>query len=113
MRIFTIFSIQRHALYMINFCRQFLFFCMLLYTCFETKAHQILTLNQAIKLGLENGKNLKLSKAKLDIANAKYNEAIDATIPSLKVLANYTRYNNVPPFVAPFPGSAEPVTLFP
>ena len=43
---------------------------------------QKLTLQQAIKMGLENSKNLQLSAAKMATANAKYNQAMDATIPS-------------------------------
>ena len=74
---------------------------------------QTLTLSEAIKTGLENSKNLKLSKAQIDIANAKYKEAVDMTIPSLSAVGNYTRYSNITPFVFALPPSNVPTVLYP
>ena len=74
---------------------------------------QMLTLQQAISMGLENSKSLKLSSAKVVIANAKYNEAMDATIPSLKLSAGYTRLSEIDELKARFPGFSEPIAFFP
>jgi outer membrane protein len=74
---------------------------------------QTITLQQAIETGLQKSKNLKLADARIELANAKYNEAVDATIPSLKVSAGYTRLSDVPEFKTQFPGQTEPVALFP
>ncbi|MEP7167826.1 MAG: TolC family protein [Bacteroidota bacterium] len=75
--------------------------------------NQKLTLQDAIKMGLENSKNLKLSSAKIDAANAKYYQSIDATIPSLKLYSGYTRQSDIEAFKAQFPGNPEPVTFYP
>jgi outer membrane protein len=79
----------------------------------QAQTTQLLTLDQAIKTGLENSKSLRISMAKLQQAQAKYDEAIDGVYPSLKLSAGYLKQSDL---VAPqitFPGSTEPVTLFP
>lgn len=72
-----------------------------------------LTLQEAIKTGLQNSKNLKLAKAKVDQANAKYDQAVDATIPSLKISGGYIRQSDIDPVAFQFPGNPEPVVLLP
>ncbi len=74
---------------------------------------QTLSLQQAIITGLENSRNLKLSAAKVSLANAKYNEAMDATIPSLKLYAGYTRLSEIDELKARLPGFSEPIAFFP
>jgi outer membrane protein TolC len=73
----------------------------------------VLSLKQAVQWGMDSSKTLKISAARLDLAEAKYNQAVDATIPSVKFSAGYTRLSNVdePGFL--FPGSSQPVKLFP
>jgi outer membrane protein len=92
------------------------FFCFIIFftgLSVHGQQTQPLTLSQAIKIGLENSKNLKLSKAKVDIANARYKEAVDATIPSVGLTGNYTRNNNITPFVFALPPSNVPTVLYP
>lgn len=89
-----------------------LFLCSVSIPVFGQQKQQIL-LQDAIKMGLENSKNLKVSAAKVAIAQAKYNEAVDATIPSLKLTAGYTRLSDIPEFKVQFPGNPDPVTFYP
>ncbi len=57
--------------------------------------HQMgLSLNEALRLSLQNNKQLKLSKAKIDEAAAKHHEAWDNHLPEAKVSASYLRVNN-------------------
>jgi outer membrane protein len=50
-----------------------------------------LTLNEAIKLGLDNSKRLKLSQSKIDQAVSEYNQAKDRTLPTGSVSIAYNR----------------------
>ena len=72
-----------------------------------------ISLKEAIRTALENNPSGKLSRAKIDVANARYNQALDATIPSVKVIAGYSRLSNIDEFKTTFPGQTEPVTFFP
>ncbi len=79
----------------------------------EAQQHQLITLEQAIKLGLENSKSMKISQAKVDAANAKYHQAIDASLPSVNLSASYQRLSDLDPPKILFPGASEPVAIFP
>lgn len=72
-----------------------------------------LSLQDVLKMGVDSSKALHISQTKVKIAEAKYDQAIDATLPSVKLSANYTRLSNIeePKFL--FPGASEPVSLFP
>jgi len=50
-----------------------------------------LTLDEAVKLGIQNSKVLKLSQAKIDQAVSQYNQAKDAALPSGKASFGYNR----------------------
>jgi outer membrane protein len=50
-----------------------------------------LTLDEAIKLGLENSKTLKLSQAKIDAAVSQYNQAKDRALPTGSASFMYSR----------------------
>lgn len=50
-----------------------------------------LTIQEAIKLGLENSKTLKLSQSKIDRAVSQYNQTKDAALPSGKASFAYNR----------------------
>jgi outer membrane protein TolC len=75
--------------------------------------HQRLTLEEAIKLGLENSKSLKISGAKVEAAQAKYHQALDAALPSVTASASYQLLSDLEPPKILFPGAAEPVAIFP
>src|SRR5207245_2195042 len=74
---------------------------------------QPLTLTQAIRQGLDNNRELKISSYKVALAEMKYKEAVDVALPSLKAIAGYTRQSDLTPPTFLFPGAKEPVVLFP
>jgi len=90
----------------------FFFFIPVIFSANKTSA-QVLTLEQAIKNGLDNNRQLKISTDKVALAEIKYKEAVDLTLPSLKASAGYTRLSDVEEPKIQFPGFAEPVALFP
>ncbi len=51
----------------------------------QAQEKRLLTLNEAVKLGLENSKNLKIDAAKVQEATANFLEAKNNRLPSLKV----------------------------
>src|SRR5437879_908852 len=50
-----------------------------------------LTLNEAIKLGIQNSKVLKLSQSKIDQAVSQYNQAKDKALPTGSASFAYNR----------------------
>jgi outer membrane protein TolC len=72
-----------------------------------------LSLAQALQMGIDSSKSLKISNSRMQLAEAKYNQAVDATIPSVRFNAGYTRLSDIeePKFL--FPGATEPIALFP
>src|SRR5476651_1039706 len=50
-----------------------------------------ITLNEAIKLGLDNSKQLKLSNSKIDEAVSEFNQAKDRVLPTGSVSLTYDR----------------------
>lgn len=74
----------------------------LLLIVFTSKANaqeRTITLKEAINLGLQNSKTLKLSQAKIDEAISQYNQAKDRALPTGSVSLTYDRaqipYNNL------------------
>jgi hypothetical protein len=88
-------------------------FFMLLFFFPRSASCQVVTLDEAIKKGVENNRQLKLSSYKVALAAVKYKEAADLTFPSLKASAGYTRLSDVDEPKIQFPGAPEPVALFP
>src|ERR1700750_1274102 len=50
-----------------------------------------LTLDEAIKLGLDNSKTLKLSQSKIDQAVSQFKQAKDQALPTASASFGYTR----------------------
>ncbi|MFM6976325.1 MAG: TolC family protein [Sphingobacteriaceae bacterium] len=75
------------------------------------KAQEVkkLSLEQAISLGLENSKALHLSKSRIEVAQAKYQQLRALQFPQVKAFSTYSKYNDVPEFL--FPGQT--VSSFP
>ena len=99
-----------------NMHKKILFLLMILIISIHASAQNNVsrfTVNQLVKAGLDSSKSLRISDAKLKMAKAKYDQAMDATLPSVKLNANYTRLSDVEPFSFTFPGTTEAVTLFP
>ena len=88
---------------------------LLLVTGFIANAQttKVLTLDEAIKLGVDNSRQLKISQSKANAAGEKYKEYEANEIPSVKINAGYTRLSPIDPFTVQFPGFPEPITLFP
>jgi outer membrane protein TolC len=59
-------------------------------------AQQKMTVEECIRVGLENSKSLHISKAALDGAQARTGEARAARLPALRFSAGYTRLSTVP-----------------
>jgi len=57
----------------------------------------MLTIEQAVQIGLENSKALRTSQFKVEAADAKASEANTYRLPSLKFNGTYTRLSDVPP----------------
>lgn len=55
-------------------------------TVFLFASENKITLNDAIKIALENNKQAKISKIALDIANAQYKQALSANYPALNAI---------------------------
>ncbi|MBL0104151.1 MAG: TolC family protein [Bacteroidetes bacterium] len=73
----------------------------------------VLSLEQVIRMGSDSSKSLRISESKLKIAEAKYHQTVDGTLPAVKLSAGYTRLSDIDPPKFLFPGASEPVSLFP
>ena len=63
-----------------------------------------LSLDEAIRLGLDNSKQLKVAGTKLDIAKAKRLQYWNAQVPAVTYTGNYSHLSdNITPFVVRFP----------
>jgi outer membrane protein len=77
------------------------------------QSNQVITLQQALQMGMETSYQLRISKSKFDYAKSKHDETYDLQYPSAKLSAGYSRLSDVPEFQIVLPGSTEPQTLFP
>ena len=73
----------------------------------------VLTLADAIKIGQENSRALKISSAKVDAARAKSDEASTSLLPSIKLTASYQRLSDVDPFRISVPFAPRPIEISP
>lgn len=74
---------------------------------------KILTLDEAIQIGVQNDTALKISAAKVEGAGARAREANTYLFPSLKLDAAYRRLSDVDPFQVKVPFYPEPIELAP
>src|ERR1017187_5542708 len=74
---------------------------------------KVLTLDEAIKAGIDNSKQLKYSISKSNAASEKYKETVSDLYPSLNASAGYTHLSPINPFTFEFPGSNTVYTFFP
>jgi outer membrane protein TolC len=72
---------------------------------------QTLTLEQTIKIGLENSKALKISQSKIIGGDAKVSEVTSQMLPKLSLGASYTRLSSVPPFEVNVPIFPAPIKI--
>lgn len=73
---------------------------------------KILTLKESLEIGLQNSKDLKISKSKLNYADSKLTEINSQFLPQFKLFGNYTRLSdNIPPFEVTVPFSPTPIRI--
>ncbi len=86
-------------------------FVMLVFMLSMAGARQkMLTIEESVKIGIENSKVLHASLMKSEYAGAKASEMSAMLYPSMKLQAAYQRLSEVPEFKIPFPGIP---TIFP
>ncbi|MGQ9818421.1 MAG: TolC family protein [Candidatus Kapaibacteriales bacterium] len=83
-----------------------LMFFSLIFVGYKIFAQNIvqLTIEKAIKMGLENSKNLKIAESKIRFSDAKTEEANRLMLPTLNLAGGYTRLSQVEPFKINFQG---------
>ncbi len=80
---------------------------------FVDSAKSILTLDQCLQLGIDNSKELKISKSKISNAEAKITESNSQLLPLLRFQASYLRLSNIPPFEVSLPIFPHPIQISP
>ncbi len=73
-----------------------------------------LTLDEAVRLGIESSQQLKATGARLDVSKAKTMQFRNTLIPNVAINSTYTRVSdNIAPFSVVFPGSSDALVLNP
>jgi len=72
-----------------------------------------LTLEDAIRIGREQNRLLKISTARVDAASAKESAARAALLPTLIFEGSYSRLSDVDPFQIKVPAFPQPITIAP
>jgi len=73
---------------------------------------KILTLKESLEIGLQNSKDIKISRSKLNYADSKLTEINSQFLPQFKLFGNYTRVSdNIPPFEVTIPFSPNPIRI--
>lgn len=93
--------------------KKHIFYFLFLVFSSNIQAQNILHFEEALNTGRKNSKTLQLSKARLDLIQAKTSEIRTLEIPGVKASAGYTRLSDIEAFKIQLPGNPEPVTLFP
>ncbi len=92
--------------------RNIFFIFILIPLVFQAQSKK-LKLDEAIKLGQEQSRSLKISQSKIAIADAKYVELKDMVLPSLNVSAGYSRLSDITPFAFQIAPNTKPIVFFP
>ncbi|MFO7445532.1 MAG: TolC family protein [Ignavibacteriaceae bacterium] len=74
---------------------------------------KILTLEESIKIGIANSKELKIAGSKMASSEAKITEAGSQLLPQLKLQATYQRLSDIPPFEVSLPIFPQPIQISP
>lgn len=73
---------------------------------------KLFTLEESVRIGLENSKDLKIAGAKTNSADYKLSEVNSMFLPQFNILGNYTRLSdNIPAFEVTLPFSPSPVRI--
>jgi outer membrane protein len=80
----------------------------------QSQTPKSLTLEEAVRLGIEASQQLKTSGAKLDATKAKTLQYWNAVLPNVTLNSAYTRVSdNITPYSFKYPGATEAVVLNP
>ena len=80
----------------------------------KSQTTKTLTLEEAVRLGIEASQQLKTSGARLDATKARTSQYWNASLPNVSLNSAYTRISdNVTPFSVKFPGATDAVVLNP
>jgi outer membrane protein len=96
--------------------RHYLLLFVVLATAFKANSQttKTLTLEEAVRLGIEASSQVKISGAKLDVSKAKTVQFWNASLPNVSLNSAYTRVSdNITPFSVKFPGATDAVALNP
>lgn len=88
-----------------------IFFLIIIFAAANFAQTKVLTLEESLRIGLENSKALKISRAKKTGAEAKITETTSQMLPKLSLGASYTRFSSVPPFEVKLPNNPTPVKI--
>lgn len=92
-------------------------FSLVLFIALATSVHSqtinVLTLDDAIKIGQANNRALMISSAKADAAEARSDEVHTALLPSIKLTGSYQRLSDVDPFAIKTPFLPQPIEVAP
>jgi len=72
-----------------------------------------LTVEEAVRLGLQNNRSLHASQMKVAAADARAGEVRTTRFPLLKVSGSYTRLSEIEPFAVQLPFVPAPITISP
>lgn len=84
---------------------------MLLTSTLINAQNQKLTLEESLRIGLQNSKELIVSKSKTRYSEAKISETTSQMLPQLKFSASYARLSDVPPFEVVVPFAPLPIKI--
>ena len=80
----------------------------------KSQTTKTLTLEEAVRLGIEASQQLKTSGARLDVTKAKTVQFWNASLPNVTLNSAYNRLSdNVTPYSFKYPGATEAVVLSP
>jgi outer membrane protein len=80
----------------------------------KSQTTKSLTLEEAVRLGIEASQQIKISGARLDVSKAKTLQFWNASLPNVTLNSAYNRLSdNITPFSVKFPGATEAVVLGP
>jgi outer membrane protein TolC len=77
------------------------------------KAQDRITLQQAIDLGIKNNPSLKVSSAKIKIAQSRLSQSEEMRLPHAGASIAYSHYEILTPFALKFGGSPKPLFVLP
>ncbi len=73
--------------------------------------NNVLTLEESLRMGLQNSKEIKMSETKLRVSEAKITEVGSQMLPRLTLGASYARLSNIPPFEVVVPFAPTPIKI--